>query len=126
VREVGELLEDKHWMEIYRKTASGFSHGRQWVMFNVLVREEVIPIGNATDSVRVTSTPSRVLWGAGAAYEMINRVLPMYYLACGHDPDTMQTGIGSERRCAPDGTQSLKNRSIFSETLIYPNHPNMV
>lgn len=78
---------DRH-MEIYWRTASGFIHGRQWAALNVLVKDQVVPLGDSTATVKLTSTPSRVLWGTGAASEMIDRSLALYYEACGYDPST--------------------------------------
>jgi hypothetical protein len=81
-----------HHIEIYWKTASGFIHGRQWALLNVLVREQVTPLGNATATVKLSSTNSRVLWGAAAAYELINRAWHLYYTACGHDDPNSDIG----------------------------------
>jgi hypothetical protein len=85
--------ENDHHIETYWKTASGFGHGRQWATLNVLVRDEVRPLGNATATVRLSSTESRVLWGAAAAYEMINRSWHLYRLACGHTTSTDGVGV---------------------------------
>jgi hypothetical protein len=82
--------ENDHHIETYWKTASAFGHGRQWAMLNVLVREEVVPLGNATASIKLGNTDSRVMWGSAAAYELINRSLSLYYMACGHEPEAME------------------------------------
>lgn len=72
-------------IEIYWRTASGFGHGRQWSTIYALVREEVTPLSNATASVKISSTESRVFWGASTASELIERSLRLVYAACGHD-----------------------------------------
>lgn len=68
-----------HAVEIFWRTASGFSHGRQWATLNALVRDHVSLLGNATAAVKISNTESRVLWGTSTAYELINRSLEVYY-----------------------------------------------
>jgi hypothetical protein len=86
--------ENDHHIETYWKSASGFIHGRQWATLNLLVREEVLPIGNATATIKLGNTQSRVLWGAAAAYELINRSWHLYHRACGHEIPA--AGVGEE------------------------------
>jgi len=58
---VRDQRPNDHHIEVFWRTASGFGHGRQWATLNLLVRDEVTPLRNATATVKISNTESRVL-----------------------------------------------------------------
>jgi len=61
--------------ETYWKSASGFIHGRQWAPRSISLVRRGGCCQSATPpaTIKLGNTESRVLWGAAAAYELINR-----------------------------------------------------
>jgi hypothetical protein len=88
-------------MELYWRTASGFGHGRQWATLNALERSQVIPVGDGTAQLKISSTMSRVFWGVSCAYQLIDRSLSLFYKALGHDQ--VQLDLHELRERAEDG-----------------------